>query len=211
MDWEREEMTCAEFQRVLPYIIDTGGNPEQEQHLRECPVCADLVADLKYIADQAKLLVPMEDPSPRVWEGLQKSLEREGLVKSAPARRVLLGLHLNDWGWVLAGAAVVLLVAGIFFTRASAPAEQPAPQMAAAVSGTDGTSIEDQQILAIIAQLSPEARASYEQGLRDVNSYIQDAERSVKADPDDDVARQFLMHAYQQKAVLYRLASRTGE
>src|SRR5512146_2538096 len=204
-------MTCAEFQRVLPYIIDTGGNAEQEEHLRHCPVCADLVADLKYIADQAKLLVPMEDPSPRVWEGLQKSLEREGLVKSAPARRVLLGLHLHDWGWVAAGAAIVLLVAGIFFTRASAPAEQPARTQVASLSGSSALSVEDQQILDTVAQLSPEARATYEQGLRDVNSYIQDAERTVEANPDDATARQFLMHAYQQKATLYRLASRSSE
>ncbi|MGE5112276.1 MAG: hypothetical protein ACM3JB_15535 [Acidobacteriaceae bacterium] len=204
-------MTCAEFQRVLPYIIDTGGNAEQEQHLRDCPVCADLVADLRYIADQAKLLVPMEDPSPRVWEGLQKSLEREGLVKSAPARRVLLGLPLNEWGWVATGAAVVLLVAGIFFTRAGAPAEQPAGTQVASLSSSSAFSVEDQQILDTVAQLSPEARATYEQGLRDVNSYIQDAERTVRANPDDATARQFLMHAYQQKAMLYRLASRSGE
>ena len=86
-------MTCAEFQRVLPYIIDTGGNAEQEQHLRECDVCSDLVKDLKYIADQAKLLVPMEDPSPRVWDGLQKSLEREGLVE----RRRGAGTFVAGW------------------------------------------------------------------------------------------------------------------
>ncbi len=203
-------MTCAEFQRVLPYIIDTGGNAEQEQHLRECPVCADLVADLKYIADQAKLLVPMEDPSPRVWEGLQKSLEREGLVKSAPARRVLLGFPLGDWGWVAAGAAIVVLIAGIFFTRPTAPAE-PTGTISMSVTDSDGNGIEDQQILATIAQLSPEVRASYQQGLRDVNAYIQDAERSVKANPDDEAARQFLMRAYQQKAMLYRLAARSSE
>jgi uncharacterized membrane protein len=200
-------MTCAEFQRVLPYIIDTGGNAEQEQHLRECAVCADLVADLKYIADQAKLLVPMEDPSPRVWEGLQKSLEREGLVKSAPARRGLLGLPLRDWGWVAAGAAVVVLLAGIFFTRNSAPADQPTT----AVAAESTVDPDDQQILDTVAQLSPDVRDSYRQGLRDVNSYIQDAERSVKENPDDQAARQFLMHAYQQKAMLYQMAARSGE
>lgn len=74
-------MTCSEFQRVLPEIIETGGNEEQEAHLRECSVCSDLVRDLRYIAEVAKLLVPMEDPDPRVWDGIQKSLEREGLVK----------------------------------------------------------------------------------------------------------------------------------
>ncbi len=203
-------MTCAEFQRVLPYIIDTGGNAEQEQHLRECAVCADLVADLKYIADQAKLLVPMEDPSPRVWEGLQKSLEREGLVKSAPARRALLGFPLRDWGWVAAGAAVVILLAGIFFTRNAAPAEQPkAVAMQEPVSNSANS--DDQQILNTVAQLSPDVQDSYRQGLRDVNNYIQDAERSVKENPDDQSARQFLMQAYQQKAMLYEMATRSSE
>lgn len=203
-------MTCAEFQRVLPYIIDTGGNAEQEEHLRECAVCADLVADLKYIADQAKLLVPMEDPSPRVWEGLQKSLEREGLVKSAPARRSLLGLPLRDLGWVAAGAAVVVLLVGIFFTRNTAPAE-PTNTATMQESAASGTDTDDQQVLATVAQLSPDVRETYRQGLHDVNTYIQDAERSVKENPDDQSARQLLMQAYQQKAMLYQMATRSSE
>lgn len=67
-------MTCAEFQKVLPYIIDGGGSEEEQQHLSTCHVCSDLVADLRYIAECAKLLVPMEEPSPRVWNGIQKSI-----------------------------------------------------------------------------------------------------------------------------------------
>ncbi len=78
-------MTCAEFQKVLPYIIDGDGSAEEQEHLATCQVCSDLVADLRYIAECAKLLVPMEDPGPRVWDGIQKSLDREGLAK--PARR----------------------------------------------------------------------------------------------------------------------------
>ncbi len=78
-------MTCAEFQKVLPDIIDGGGTEEQNQHLQSCPVCSDLVADLRYIAECAKLLVPMEDPSPRVWNNIEKELDREDLAK--PARR----------------------------------------------------------------------------------------------------------------------------
>ena len=86
-------MNCAEFQRDLPFIIDEGGNAEQERHLKECKVCADLVSDLRFIAEQAKLLVPMKDPSPKVWEEIQDSLEREGLVKTRPAKRGLLGFQ----------------------------------------------------------------------------------------------------------------------
>ena len=71
-------MTCAEFQEALPYIIDSGGNAEHQTHVRSCSTCSDLVADLKYIAEQAKLLAPTEDPSPQVWEGIQRNLERTG-------------------------------------------------------------------------------------------------------------------------------------
>ena len=79
-------MTCAEFQKVLPDIIDGGGTEEQQQHLASCHVCSDLVADLRYIAEAAKLLVPMEDPSPRVWTNIEKKLEEEsGMAR--PARR----------------------------------------------------------------------------------------------------------------------------
>ena len=78
-------MTCAEFQKNLPEIIDGGGTEEDRKHLETCKVCADLVADLRYIAEAAKLLVPMEDPSPRVWNNIEREVEREGLAK--PARR----------------------------------------------------------------------------------------------------------------------------
>ncbi|HEX6466427.1 MAG TPA: hypothetical protein VFZ99_03915 [Terriglobales bacterium] len=74
-------MTCAEFQKVLPEIFESGGNAKEHQHLKGCEVCSDLVADLNYIAEQAKLLLPLRDPGPRVWNGIQNSLEQEGLIK----------------------------------------------------------------------------------------------------------------------------------
>ena len=76
-------MTCAEFQKVLPYIIDGGGSEEEQKHLETCHVCSDLVADLRYIAEAAKLLVPMEDPSPRVWNNIET---RGGTRRVWPSR-----------------------------------------------------------------------------------------------------------------------------
>ncbi len=101
-------MTCAEFQDVLPFIIETGGNVTEEEHLKTCKVCSDLVADLLYIAEQAKLLVPMEEPSPRVWDGIQKSLRQEGLAKPARTRKNTLGFHAVLW--ILAFSALVRFV-----------------------------------------------------------------------------------------------------
>ena len=73
-------MGCTEFQNDLPLIIDTGGSPEHRKHLESCDICRDLVHDLRYIAEQAKLLVSMEEPSPRVWSGIEQKLKQEGLL-----------------------------------------------------------------------------------------------------------------------------------
>jgi predicted anti-sigma-YlaC factor YlaD len=84
-------MNCTEFQGDLPLIIDSGSSPVHDEHLRTCDVCRDLVNDLRYIADQAKLLVTMEEPSPQVWNGIEEKLKLEGLlkplVKSSVGRR----------------------------------------------------------------------------------------------------------------------------
>jgi predicted anti-sigma-YlaC factor YlaD len=81
------KMNCAVFQSELPLIIDTGGSPEQDEHLQNCAICRDLVNDLRYIADQAKLLVTMEEPSPKVWDGIEEKLKLEGLMKPSLVRR----------------------------------------------------------------------------------------------------------------------------
>jgi hypothetical protein len=36
-----------------------------------------LVRDLEYIAAQAKLLLPIHDPSPAVWENIHNALSRK--------------------------------------------------------------------------------------------------------------------------------------
>ena len=72
-------MTCAEFHELLPGLIDSG-DIDQHPHLTECDNCRALVRDLRYIAEQAKLLLPMRDPSPAVWNNIEQSLQKEGLV-----------------------------------------------------------------------------------------------------------------------------------
>jgi hypothetical protein len=110
---EKKSMTCAEFQKVLPYIIEAGGNAEEEAHLSACPVCSDLVTDLRYIAEQAKLLLPMREPGPQVWDNIQDSLEREGLIKPDRARGRLLGFHGRSWPWVTTVAVATLVGFGV--------------------------------------------------------------------------------------------------
>jgi hypothetical protein len=67
-------------------------------------------------------------------------------------------------------------------------------------------STEDQQFLDDVGQRAPRMKAAYESQLRAVNSYIRDAEAYLKRNPGDEDARQQLMDAYQQKAMLYQMA-----
>ena len=67
-------------------------------------------------------------------------------------------------------------------------------------------STEDRQFLDDVVQRSPRMKAEFESQLRAVNSYIRDAEAYLKQNPGDEDARQHVMAAYEQKAMLYQMA-----
>jgi hypothetical protein len=70
-------MTCAEFQEKLPELFETQSELQDHEHLKGCENCAALVRDLEYIAAQARLLLPIHDPSPAVWDHIQEALRQE--------------------------------------------------------------------------------------------------------------------------------------
>jgi hypothetical protein len=83
-------MNCAEFQENLPELFESGKDLSREEHLKTCENCAALVRDLEYIAQQAKLLLPLHDPSPSVWNNIQSALQRNtghDVQNDAPAKR----------------------------------------------------------------------------------------------------------------------------
>lgn len=65
---------CFEFQERLPQLFSGETDFSKEPHLRGCENCAELVRDLEYIAQQAKLLMPIHDPSPAVWDNIKTAL-----------------------------------------------------------------------------------------------------------------------------------------
>jgi hypothetical protein len=203
-------MNCAEFQKVLPYIIESGGSAAEEAHLKSCPVCADLVQDLRYIAEQAKLLLPMHEPSPRVWQSIQRSLGQEGLVRRqerlAPVTTSYNPLRWRPLAQVSAIAAALVMALALF-----APWNRPATAPESNASTTESVPPmaapdPDQQLLASISERMPAARETYATNLKAVNQYISEAKKSVEERPEDEAARQHLMRAYEQKNMLYEMA-----
>ena len=67
-------------------------------------------------------------------------------------------------------------------------------------------SAEDQQFLSEVSTRAPSMRATYESQLRAVNADIRESQAYLDQNPGDAEARQHLMDAYQQKALLYQIA-----
>jgi len=65
---------------------------------------------------------------------------------------------------------------------------------------------DDQQFLSEVSTLAPSMRATYESQLRAVNADIRESQAYLDQNPGDADARQHLMDAYQQKALLYQIA-----
>lgn len=79
-----------------------------------------------------------------------------------------------------------------------------APMAGTAVEPEPST--EDEQFLSAVSTLAPSMKASYEAQLRAVNADIRETQAYVDRNPGDADARQHLMDAYQQKALLYQIA-----
>jgi hypothetical protein len=238
-------MNCAEFQRVLAQIIDDGGDAEQESHLESCSICSSLVSDLHalsrqartlqasdepsprvwesidrtikewqkdldYIAEQAMTLQATEEPSPRVWNSLEIALRQEGLIRQ-PQRDEAVVPFFQRWrmAWLVPVTAALLIGGVILSQRGDQPRSQVAVQQQAEPSQPQSTSSvdrDDDQMLEAVAARTPAAKEAYKADLQSVNAYIKDAEKSAQADPNDEEAQQYLMSAYEQKAMIYDMA-----
>jgi len=93
-------------------------------------------------------------------------------------------------------------------TVAQGPAAHVAPRQGASnvQELAEAPSPEDQQFLSEVSTRAPGMRVTYENQLRAVNAYIREAQAYLDQNPGDEDARQHLMEAYQEKAMLYQMA-----
>ena len=209
-------MTCVEFERVLPDYLEGGHTPEQQAHLNSCTACASLLADLNFISSQAQLLQEAEDPSPAVWNMLEIQLRREGLIhdgeirEGVPARSSLLEFfRRRRAAWMVPVAAALMMVAGVKLYRPAGVGDtNPVARVTAPATAPPAVAMssEDQQMLNTVAARFPARQAKYRSNLEEANSYIRDAEQSIKNDPNDVYSQELLINAYEQKQMLYDLA-----
>jgi len=204
-------MTCGEFQKFLPDIMEGERNAEHAAHLQSCSACSGLVSDLNLISHQARLLQASEEPSPRVWNQIEIALRQEGLIRQPGRDRSLVSAFSRRWSpaWLLPVAAILVLAFGVTVYKGGRSQQRIADSRVAApvaMSLAASNNNDDQQLLEVVGSRTPSMRASYADNLQNVNAYIRDAEQTVHNDPNDEEAQRSLMAAYEQKAMVYEMA-----
>jgi hypothetical protein len=215
-------MQCEQFERILEQQ-DEGTLPQPAlSHVDECESCRSLFADIGEIRGAAmELGAEGIAPPERIWVSLRNQLEAEGIIHDAqdapqPTRR----------GWwsafqrsALAGAFLALiLVAATTMTFKQDTSQFATPPQIAVEQNTSpipsADSVFKEEVLTVGNDSVPgmpaedaAVTASIRRNLGIVDNFIAMCEKSVREQPDNEMAREYLYGAYEQKAELLATAT----
>jgi hypothetical protein len=199
-------MQCREVEVVL---AQEGFVPVPEAaraHLAGCNSCKNFIADLTAIVATAHLLPVEVEPPRRVWTSLRAQLEEEGIIRSAERRSWWANFSELFRPRVLATSAVGLLIATAVALQLQRPTTQPTEARNAYDNLYQDTSLtldnDEARLPAMQLAGNSGVDVSLRQNLDIVDQFIADCEQRVKEQPQDDLAREYLTGAYQQKAEL---------
>ena len=207
---------CNQFMELAAPWLEGEHLPEAAAHLRGCPQCRSIVADLESIRAAAAHLAAEEvEPPVRVWLNLRERLENEGLIRQPGWMERLSAMFLTVPRPAIAGALLGLfLVAGLMLGYQSNVTANRAAWLArtqkATSLGTQLAAAEQGAMSSIRGERNPVVTASLNQNLAIVDNMIAICEKSVREAPQDEMTRDFLYQAYQQKADLLATMTERG-
>ena len=207
-------MQCRDVEEVLE---QEGLAPLPEAvrgHVAGCRQCQGYIADLETIVSAAEELPAEVEPPSRVWVALRTQLELEGVIKQpvtgAPAAEPV--SWWSGFGQLFRSRALAILTVGAVLAAAAILQVRQTPKPS---STTDQIPTNMQMIAKQVDQQEVDLRnmhlagtsasavdVALDQNLREIDSFIADCERHLKEAPQDELAREYLSDAYQQKAEL---------
>ena len=213
---------CNQFLNHLEAWMEGDRSREAHAHLKSCPRCREVAADLDSISHAARSTAEDAEPPAHLWNSLRAQLQQEGLIRdSQPAPASGWAAAIRGWFAgvprpALAGAYLtILIVAGVAL---SGPATRRLNdyrwvrglQASTRPLETHLNSVE-RATMASIVDSNPVVKAMLHKNLAIVDNYIALCEKSVREEPENEVARDYLYEAYQQKADLLAQMSDQGE
>jgi hypothetical protein len=219
-------MQCEQFERILEQQDDATLPKTALAHLEDCAACRALSADLTAIHDMGlELGAEPVAPPERVWVSLRNQLEAEGLIRGTQAAPRTASPASPGW-WAIfqrpavAGAFLGLLLAaastvGYWSNPPQSSAHYPQlPPQEDASSVPSADSVFKEEVLTVGSDSIPGLQrqdvavtASIRRNLQIVDNFIAMCEKSVREQPDNEMAREYLYGAYQQKAELLATAT----
>jgi hypothetical protein len=202
---------CNEFLAQLDRWMEGERPAHAAVHVGECARCRGLMEDLESIQQTAR---SFEDVAPplRLWTSLRLQLEADGLIRDERHRlthsftRWLDGVLAAVPRPALAGAYLVALIAvgvalaGPFRERVADP-WMTGMQDSTQPLNASLDSVE-QATMSSMPDSNPVVTASLHKNLAIVDNYIALCEKNVHEDPENEMARDYLYEAYQEKADL---------
>ncbi|HLP99764.1 MAG TPA: hypothetical protein VK156_01475 [Candidatus Limnocylindria bacterium] len=183
-----------------------------QAHLESCAMCRQLLAELERIEAVARELPAEVEPPERVWISLRAQLKSEGIIRtpvpSTERAGWLEAIHALFTRPALAAGllSMVILGAMLFSLRhanwappGARPSSGSQPVLAQAKIQLNNA---ENRILSTPRGRSSDVDDSLRNNLEIVDNFIAACEKTVQDNPQDDLARDYLSGAYQQKAEL---------
>jgi hypothetical protein len=219
---------CKQFLSQLDAWMDGRRTADAQTHLRSCNLCRSVADDLGSITTAARSLAVEEvEPPAHVWTSLRAQLEREGLIREqlvrvdqAPEGKTAAGGWRGWFGAIprpaLAGAYLSALVAvGVALSGPISKRVNDYRWIQGTQNSTTPLSAQlnsvEQTTMASLVSSNPVVTAALHKNMAIVDNYITLCEKSVHEEPENEVARDYLYEAYQQKADLLAQLNERGE
>jgi hypothetical protein len=216
-------MQCRELDRILESEPDAPLTAAVAEHVAACAECQALEADFSAIGAAALDLAQEEVAPPEwLWARIRAELEAEGRIREPQAVRA--PVHTAWWSVfqrpAFAGAVLGVLLGvagylgmnsrGIVSTAQQDADTQSAPAFVAE-SQTTGSLDATEASIESLPQQDPEVAQEVHHDLGVIDDFIVVAQKSVREQPDNEMAREYLYDAYQQKAQLLEVATDRSE
>jgi hypothetical protein len=220
------KMQCEQFEQILVQQDEGALTNTALSHMESCEACRALSADFGTIHEMAlELGAEGIAPPERVWVSLRNQLEAEGLIRGPQTASPSADGAGRGW-WAafqrpaFAGAFLGLVLAGACLIGYWSNAPQSATQYSQLTPQQETSSVPTadsvfkEEVLTVgsdsfagVQRQDTAVTDSIRRNLQIVDNFIAICEKSVREQPDNQMAKEYLYGAYQQKAELLATAT----
>ena len=207
---------CYQFDIELPDYLEGEAKPHVDNHARQCARCGAILADFQQILALGRQL-PAPEPPATIWANVRATLEAEGIIHEPVSflDRWLGQLRLAPNPVPLGALGCLAILAALLMGAPAVPEQGGTSDEPLALSAMNSIPLQsaslDSDLFRTIGELEksydsrarsldPSVKDTYEKSLGSLNSSIRECRDSLRREPSNALAREFLVTAYTQKA-----------